>query len=69
MMINWNIMNSREGNVSSQSIRKNVLSFLTRYYPGSVVDSIEKKYNAYKIYLISGLCLTFDAAGRHVKTN
>ncbi|SFN71731.1 hypothetical protein SAMN05421594_3910 [Chryseobacterium oleae] len=68
MMVNWNIINSSGGTQSSQSVRKNIVSFLTRNYPCSVVDAIEKKYNAYKIYLMSGLCLTFDAEGRAVKT-
>ncbi|HCA09133.1 hypothetical protein [Chryseobacterium sp.] len=67
MMVNWSIINS-SGAQSSQSVRKNMVSFLTRNYPCSVVDAIEKKYNAYKIYLMSGLCLTFDAEGRAVKT-
>jgi hypothetical protein len=67
-MVNWNIINSSERKISSQSIRKTIVSFLTRYYPGNVVDSIEKKYNAYKIHLMSGLCLTFDADGRHINT-
>lgn len=66
-MVNWSIINS-SGAQSSQSVRKNMVSFLTRNYPCSVVDAIEKKYNAYKIYLMSGLCLTFDADGRAVKT-
>ncbi|MGG5209646.1 hypothetical protein ACQWU4_11910 [Chryseobacterium sp. MIQD13] len=69
MMVNWNIISNREGNKPSQSVRKSMVSFLTRHYPCSVVDSIEKKYSAYKVYLMSGLCLTFDADGRYVKTN
>lgn len=69
IMVNWNIIKSSEEQVSSQSIRKTIVSFLTRHYPCSVVDSIEKRYNAYKIHLMGGLCLTFDACGRPVKTN
>ncbi|WP_438560932.1 hypothetical protein [Chryseobacterium artocarpi] len=42
---------------------------MTKHHPCSVVSSIEKKYNAYKIHLMSGLCLIFDADGRYVKTN
>ncbi|MCT2564404.1 hypothetical protein [Chryseobacterium herbae] len=68
MMVNWNIINSSKGNQSSQSVRKSIVSFLTRHYPCSVVDAIEKKYNVYKVYLMSGLCLTFDADGGAVKT-
>ncbi|PXW13495.1 hypothetical protein C8D70_109112 [Chryseobacterium sp. CBTAP 102] len=44
-----------------------MVSFMTKYRPGSVIDSIEKKYNAYKINLMNGLCLVFDADGRFVK--
>lgn len=68
-MVNWSIISNREGNRSSQSVRKSMVSFLTRHYPCSVVDLIEKKYNAYKIYLMSGVCLIFDTDGRHVKTH
>jgi len=66
-MVNWNIINSSGGTQSSQSVRKSIVSFLTRNYPCSVIDSIEKKYNVYKIYLMNSLCLTFDADGRSVK--
>lgn len=68
MMVNWNIINSNGGNQSSQVIRKAIVSVLTRHYPGSLVEFIEKKYNAYKIYLMSGHCLTFDVNGRHIIT-
>ncbi|MDQ0783547.1 PepSY-like domain-containing protein [Chryseobacterium sp. W4I1] len=68
MMVNWNIINSSERDTSSQSIRKAIVSVLTRHYPGSIVDCIEKKYNAYKIHLMNGLCLTFDADGRRINT-
>ncbi|MBE4951197.1 PepSY-like domain-containing protein [Chryseobacterium culicis] len=68
-MVNWSLINSGGRKISSAQIRKNMVSFMTRNYPGSVIDSIERKYNAYKIQLMSGLCLVFDADGRHVKTD
>jgi len=61
-MINWNIM-------TGKAIRKNILSYMTRNHPGSWVNSIERKYNAYKINLMNGLSIIFDADGRHIKTN
>jgi hypothetical protein len=61
-MINWNIM-------TGKTIRKNILSYMTRNHPGSWVNSIERKYNAYKINLMNGLSIIFDADGRHIKTN
>ncbi|WP_346722902.1 PepSY-like domain-containing protein [Chryseobacterium gleum] len=69
MMVNWNIINSNGRKISSAQIRKNIVSFMTRNYPGSIIDSIEKKYNAYKIHLMNGLYLVFDADGRNVKSN
>jgi len=66
-MVNWNLINSDGRKISSAQIRKNMVSFLTRNHPCSVIDSIERKYNAYKIQLMSGLCLVFDADGRFVK--
>jgi hypothetical protein len=66
-MVNWNLINSSGRKISSAQIRKNMVSFLTRNHPCSVIDSIERKYNAYKIQLMSGLCLVFDADGRFVK--
>ncbi|WP_431612221.1 hypothetical protein [Chryseobacterium sp. 'Rf worker isolate 10'] len=68
-MVNWNLINSSGRKISSAQIRKNMVSFLTRNHPCSVIDSIERKYNAYKIQLMSGLCLVFDADGRYVKSN
>ncbi|KAB1230007.1 PepSY-like domain-containing protein [Chryseobacterium viscerum] len=68
-MVNWNLINSSGRKVSSAQIRKNMVSFMTRNHPCSVIDSIERKYNAYKIHLMNGLCLVFDADGRYVKSN
>lgn len=69
IMVNWCLINSDGRKASSAKIRKSIVSFLTRNHPCSVIDSIEKKYNAYKIHLINGLCLIFDENGHHVKTN
>ncbi|WP_426476311.1 PepSY-like domain-containing protein [Chryseobacterium sp. CBSDS_008] len=68
-MVNWNLINSSGRKISSAQIRKNIVSFMTRNHPCSVIQSIERKYNAYKILLMSGLCLVFDADGRFVKLN
>ncbi|WP_114821681.1 PepSY-like domain-containing protein [Chryseobacterium sp. KLBC 52] len=68
-MVNWNLINSNGRKGSSAKIRKSMVSFLTKYHPGSVIDSIEKKYNAYKINLMNGISLVFDADGRYVKSN
>ncbi|BAP33720.1 uncharacterized protein CHSO_4683 [Chryseobacterium sp. StRB126] len=69
IMVNWSVINSNGRKASSAKIRKNIVSFMTKHHPCSVIDSIEKKYNAYKIHLMNGLCLIFDADGHHVKTN
>ncbi|WP_262888176.1 hypothetical protein [Chryseobacterium gallinarum] len=42
---------------------------MTKHFPCSVVHSIEQKYSAYKIHLLNGLCLIFDANGRYVKSS
>lgn len=68
-MVNWSLINSNGRKASSAKIRKSIVSFMTKHHPCSVIDSIEKKYNAYKISLMNGLCLIFDADGRYVKTN
>ncbi|KPE51350.1 hypothetical protein [Chryseobacterium indologenes] len=68
IMVNWNIISGSGESTSSGRIRKMILSFLTKHYPCSIVDSVEKKFNAYKISLMNGICLTFDADGRHIKT-
>lgn len=68
-MVNWSLINSTGRKLSSSKIRKSIVSFMTKHHPCSVVSSIEKKYNAYKIHLMNGLCLIFDADGRYVKTN
>lgn len=69
-MVNWSLINSSNGGkVSSSKIRKSIVSFMTKHHPCSVVSSIEKKYNTYKIHLMNGLCFFFDAEGRFVKTN
>lgn len=68
-MVNWSLINSNGRKLSSSKIRKSIVSFMTKHHPCSVVNSIEKKYNAYKIHLMNGLCLVFDADGRYVKTN
>lgn len=68
-MVNWSLINSNGRKRSSSKIRKSIVSFMTKHHPGSVVNLIEKKYNAYKIHLMNGLCLIFDADGRYVKTN
>ncbi|WP_250252779.1 hypothetical protein [Chryseobacterium sp. Marseille-Q3244] len=66
-MVNWSIINSEGRKASSAKIRKSIVSFMTKHHPCSVIDSIEKKYNAYKIHLMNGLCLIFDEDGRYVK--
>ncbi|MGU3376659.1 PepSY-like domain-containing protein [Chryseobacterium sp. M5A1_1a] len=68
-MVNWSLIRSNERKVSSIEIRKSIVSFMTKHHPCSVVNSIEKKYNAYKIHLMNGMCLIFDADGRFVKSN
>ncbi|MCJ7933692.1 MAG: hypothetical protein MUW56_08685 [Chryseobacterium sp.] len=68
-MVNWNLIRSNGRSVSSNKIRKNIVSFMTKHHPCSVVNLIEKKYNAYTIHLMNGLCLIFDADGRFVKTS
>lgn len=68
-MVNWSLINSDGRKASSAKIRKSIVSFITRHHPCSVIDSIEKKYNAYKINLMNGLCLIFDADGHYIKTN
>lgn len=55
--------------MSSAQIRKNMVSFMTRNHPCSIIDSIEKEHSAYKIHLMNGLCLVFDADGLNVKSN
>ncbi|AZA81065.1 hypothetical protein C1637_00325 [Chryseobacterium lactis] len=68
-MVNWSLIRSNGRKVSSSKIRKSMVSFMTKHYPCSVVQSIEKKYNAYKVDLMNGISLIFDADGRFVKTN
>lgn len=68
-MVNWSLINSNGRKASPAKIRKSMVSFMTRHYPCSVIDSTERKYNAYKIHLMNGLCLIFDADGRYIKTN
>lgn len=67
-MVNWSLIRSNGGEVSSLEIRKSIVSFMTKHHPCSVVNSIEEKYNAYKIHLMNGLCLIFDTDGRFVKS-
>ncbi len=68
-MVNWGLISSNGRKASSGKIRKSMVSFMTKHHPCSVVSSIEKKYNAYKIHLMNGLCLIFDADGRFVRSN
>nr|WP_315027310.1 hypothetical protein [uncultured Chryseobacterium sp.] len=68
-MVNWSLIRSNGRKSSSNKIRKSMVSFMTKHHPCSVVQSIEKKYNAYKIELMSGISMIFDANGRFVKTN
>lgn len=68
-MVNWSVISNNGRKTSSAKIRKSIVSFMTRRHPCSVIKSIEKKYNAYKINLMNDLCLIFDADGRFVTTN
>lgn len=68
-MVNWSLINSNGRKRPSAKIRKSIVSFMTKHHPCSVIKSIEKKYNAYKIHLMNDLCLIFDADGRFVTTN
>ncbi len=68
-MVNWSLINSNGRKRTSAKIRKSIVSFMTKHHPCSVIQSIEKKYNAYKIHLMNDLCLIFDADGRFVTTN
>lgn len=69
IMVNWSLINSNGRKRSSAKIRKSIVSFMTKHHPCSVIQSIEKKYSAYKIQLMNGLWLIFDEDGRFVKTN
>lgn len=68
IMVNWNLIRTN-GKSSSHVIRKSIVSYMTKHFPCSVVHSIEQKYSAYKIHLLNGLCLIFDANGRYVKSS
>lgn len=68
-MVNWNVINGNGGKFSSKEIRKNMLNYMTRHHHGNLVDSIEKKYNEYKVSLMNGLSLIFDADGKYRKTS
>ncbi|MDH6251341.1 hypothetical protein M2347_001068 [Chryseobacterium sp. H1D6B] len=59
-MVNWSLMSSR-------AVRKNIVIYLTKYYPCTVIDSIEKTQNTYKINLLNGLKLVFGADGSFMK--
>ncbi|WP_155844955.1 hypothetical protein [Chryseobacterium daeguense] len=59
VMVNWNTIN--------RNVRQNILSYITRNHSGSVVDSIEEKFNAYKINFMNGLSLFFDKNGQYLK--
>lgn len=59
VMVNWNAIN--------RNVRQSILSYITRNHSGSVVDSIEEKFNAYKINLMNGLSLFFDKNGQYLK--
>lgn len=59
-MVNWNI-------VSSKAVRRNIVSHLTRYYPCTVVGSLEKKNHTYRIKLLNDLCLIFKRDGHFMK--
>lgn len=69
IMVNWSLINSNGRKRSSSKIRKSIVSFMTKHHPCSVITSIDKKYNAYKIHLMNDLCLIFDADGHFVKAN
>ncbi|MCA6067435.1 hypothetical protein JI747_009625 [Chryseobacterium sp. RG1] len=64
-MVNWNVINGNGGKFSSKEIRKNMLN----HHQGNLVDSIEKKYNEYKVSLMNGLSLIFDADGKYRRTS
>lgn len=68
-MANWSLITGIGRKISSKVIRTNIVKHLTKHHQGSLVHSIEKKFNAYKINLMCGLSLIFDADGRYVKAN
>ncbi|UIR55792.1 hypothetical protein LZQ00_16185 [Sphingobacterium sp. SRCM116780] len=59
-MVNWNLINSR-------TIRKDIVTYITRNYPSVVVDSIEKKEDAYRINLMNDFYLMFNKKGDFVE--
>jgi len=61
-MINWNIM-------SGKAVRKNILSYITRNHPCTVVDSIENTSNTFSITLMNGKNLIFNLKGVFLKVS
>lgn len=65
-MVNWNLISGIEGKLSSQDIRRNILSYIIQNYPASLVKFIEKDHSTYRIDIMDGERLIFDFKGQFV---
>ena len=68
-MTNWNLIRGAEGKLSSQDIRKNILSYIIQNHPASLIQYIEKEHNIYRIDILGSDSLIFDLQGQFVKAN
>ncbi|WP_333625347.1 hypothetical protein [Sphingobacterium siyangense] len=66
-MVNWNLVAGTDGKFSSQDIRRNILTFIMKNHPGSLVEFIEKDCDSYRIDIRGGDALIFDFKGEFVK--
>ncbi|PUV25021.1 MULTISPECIES: hypothetical protein [Sphingobacterium] len=68
-MTNWNLIRGAEGTLSAQDIRRNILSYIIKNHPASLIQCIEKEYNTYRIDILGSDSLLFDLQGQFVKAN
>ncbi|MDF2475189.1 MAG: hypothetical protein K0S24_672 [Sphingobacterium sp.] len=68
-MTNWNLIRGAEGTLSAQDIRRNILSYIIKNHPASLIQGIEKEYNIYRIDILGSDSLLFDLQGQFVEAN
>jgi hypothetical protein len=66
-MVNWNLVTGMGEKLSSQDVRRSILTFIIKNHPGNQVEFIEKKRSSYRIDIRGGDALIFDFNGQFVK--
>lgn len=64
---NWEEVDGNKTAIPNSVIPKNIATYLTANYKGQAIEKIEREKYKYKVELLNGLDLEFDADGKFLR--